>query len=42
MKLALDKDELALRDEVRAFMEEHVPAPESIPTDFDQRVSAAT
>lgn len=38
MKLALDKDELALRDEVRAYLEANVPAPGEVPTEYDAKV----
>ncbi len=39
MKLALDRDELGLREEVRAFLEANVPDPDSIPGEFDERVT---
>ena len=38
MRLALDRDELALREEVRAYLEANVPRAEEIPDEFDARV----
>jgi alkylation response protein AidB-like acyl-CoA dehydrogenase len=38
MRLSLNDAELRIRDEMRAFLAEHLPAPEEIPADFDARV----
>jgi alkylation response protein AidB-like acyl-CoA dehydrogenase len=38
MRLSLNDAELRIRDELRAFLAEHLPAPEEIPADFDERV----
>lgn len=40
MRLALDPDEQRLRDEVRAFLDEKCPDPESLPHDLDARIAA--
>ena len=39
MRLSLNEAELRIRDEMRAFLAEHLPAPEDIPADFDARVA---
>ena len=39
MRLTPNDIEAAIRDEVRAFLGEHLPPPEEIPTDFDERVA---
>jgi alkylation response protein AidB-like acyl-CoA dehydrogenase len=39
MRLSLNDAELRIRDETRAFLAEHLPAPDEIPTDFDERVA---
>jgi len=39
MRLSLNDAELRIRDETRAFLAEHLPAPEEIPADFDERVA---
>jgi alkylation response protein AidB-like acyl-CoA dehydrogenase len=38
MRLSLDEAELRIRDEMRAFLAEHLPSPDEIPADFDERV----
>jgi alkylation response protein AidB-like acyl-CoA dehydrogenase len=38
MRLSLNDAELRIRDEVRAFLAENLPAPEEIPAEFDARV----
>ena len=38
MKLALDPQELALRDEVREFLAEECPDPDELPHDLDERI----
>ncbi len=38
MRLSLNDAELRIRDEMRAFLAEHLPAPEEIPAAFDTRV----
>ena len=40
MRLALDPEEQRLRDEVRAFLDEQCPDPESLPHDLDARIAA--
>jgi alkylation response protein AidB-like acyl-CoA dehydrogenase len=40
MRLALDPEEQQLRDEVRAFLDEQCPDPESLPHDLDARIAA--
>ena len=40
MRLALDPEEQRLRDEVRAFLDEQCPGPESLPHDLDARIAA--
>ena len=40
MRLALDPEEQRLRDEVRAFLDEQCPDPESLPYDLDARIAA--
>ena len=40
MKLALAPEELRLRDEVRAFLDEDCPDPESLPRGLDDRIAA--
>jgi alkylation response protein AidB-like acyl-CoA dehydrogenase len=37
MRLSLTERERELRDEVRAFLEAHCPAPENVPEEFEQR-----
>ena len=39
MRLSLNQAEISIRDEVRAFLVENLPAPEEIPADFDARVA---
>ena len=39
MRLTLNEAELRIRDEMRAFLAEHLPPPDSIPIDFDARVA---
>jgi alkylation response protein AidB-like acyl-CoA dehydrogenase len=39
MRLRMDADELALRDELRAFLDEHQPPASDVPEDFDERVT---
>ena len=39
MRLSLNDAELLIRDEVRAFLAENLPAADEIPADFDARVS---
>jgi alkylation response protein AidB-like acyl-CoA dehydrogenase len=39
MRLTLNDAELRIRDEMRAFLAEHLPAPDEIPADFDARVA---
>jgi alkylation response protein AidB-like acyl-CoA dehydrogenase len=39
MRLSLNDAELRIRDETRAFLAEHLPAPDEIPDDFDARVA---
>ena len=39
MRLSLNEAELRIRDETRAFLAEHLPAPDEIPADFDERVA---
>ena len=39
MQLSPNEAELALRDELRAFLARHQPAPEDVPHDFDERVT---
>jgi alkylation response protein AidB-like acyl-CoA dehydrogenase len=38
MRLSLNADELRIRDEMRAFLAEHLPSPDEIPAEFDARV----
>jgi alkylation response protein AidB-like acyl-CoA dehydrogenase len=38
MRLSLNHAELRIRDEMRAFLSEHLPSPDEIPSDFDERV----
>jgi alkylation response protein AidB-like acyl-CoA dehydrogenase len=38
MRLSLNDAELRIRDEMRAFLAEHLPSPDEIPADFDARV----
>ena len=38
MRLSLNDAELRVRDEMRAFLAEHLPSPDEIPADFDARV----
>ena len=38
MQLSLNDAELRVRDEMRAFLAEHLPSPDEIPADFDERV----
>jgi hypothetical protein len=38
MRLSLNDAELRVRDEMRAFLAEHLPVPDEIPADFDERV----
>ena len=40
MRLALDPEEQRLRDEVRAFLDEQCPDPESLPRELDARIAA--
>ena len=39
MRLTLNDAELRIRDELRAFLAEHLPAPDEIPIEFDARVA---
>ena len=39
MRLSLNDAELRIRDEMRAFLAEHLPAPDEIPADFNARVA---
>ena len=39
MKLALDPQELALREEVREFLAEECPDPDEMPHDLDERIA---
>ena len=39
MRLTLTQPERELRDEVRAFLAEHLPAPGDVPDDFDERIA---
>ena len=39
MQLALNDAELRVRDEMRAFLADHLPETEEIPADFDERVA---
>jgi alkylation response protein AidB-like acyl-CoA dehydrogenase len=38
MRLTPNETELRIRDEIRAFLEAHLPSPQTIPEDFDERV----
>lgn len=39
MRVSLNEAELRIRDEIRAFLAENLPAPDEIPADFDERVA---
>jgi alkylation response protein AidB-like acyl-CoA dehydrogenase len=39
VQLAPNDAEVALRDEIQAFLDAHKPAPEAVPEDFDERVA---
>lgn len=39
MRLSLNDAELRIRDEMRAFLADHLPAPEEIPSEFEARVA---
>jgi alkylation response protein AidB-like acyl-CoA dehydrogenase len=39
MRLSLNDAELRVRDEMRAFLAEHLPSPDELPADFDERVA---
>jgi alkylation response protein AidB-like acyl-CoA dehydrogenase len=39
MRLSLTDSELHIRDEMRAFLAEHLPAPEDLPVEFDARIA---
>ena len=39
MRLSLNPAERAIRDEMHAFLAEHLPAPGEVPADFDERVA---
>ncbi len=39
MRLSLSESERAIRDEMRAFLAEHMPAHDDLPVDFDERIA---